>query len=72
MIKMIHIARLVLGLIILYLGGCSLVTLHMFFQEEDVYSLPKFVRIPGTIIIIIFVAIIVLFVSYTIGYSIVK
>lgn len=68
---MIHILRLIVGLAIIYFGGSGLVTFHAIMICE-VEKLPKFVRIPGGVTIVIFTVVLLLFVSYIIGYNIMK
>lgn len=68
---MIHILRLIVGLAIIYFGGCGLATFHAIMICE-VEKLPRFIRISGGVTIVIFTITLLLFVSYGIGYSIMK
>ena len=68
---MIHILRLIVGLAIIYFGGCGLVTFYAIMNCE-VEELPRFIRISGGVTIVIFTVVLLLFVSYIIGYIIMK
>lgn len=63
---MIHILRLIVGIVIIYLLVSSLLVLNHF-VEEDMDSLPKYIKIPGVLCWIIVLSIPIILLAYILG-----
>lgn len=63
---MIHILRLIVGIFIMYLLTSILLVLDCF-VEEDMDSLPIYIKIPGVLCLFILACMLILLTAYTIG-----
>ena len=66
---MIHILRIIIGLIILYLLACT-VTIFYYYINDDMYNienLPRYITIPGIICLAILVFATVMLAAYMVG-----
>ena len=63
---MIHILRILLGIVILYLL-ISFVLVLAYFTDDDIDSLPNYIKIPGVICWVIVLSIPVLIAIYVFG-----
>lgn len=66
---MIHILRIIIGLIILYLLACT-VTIFCYYMDDDlddIKYLPRYITIPGIICVAILVFATVMFTAYIVG-----
>lgn len=63
---MIHILRLIVGIVIMYLLASSLLVFYHF-VDDSMDNLPIYIKIPGVLCLFILVGIIILLTAYTIG-----
>lgn len=66
---MIHILRIIIGLIILYLLACMAIIVFYYLDDDmdDLRYLPRYITIPGIICIAILVFAIAMLAAYIIG-----
>lgn len=63
---MIHILRLIVGIVIMYLLASSLLVLN-YVAEENMDSLPIYIKIPGVLCWIIVLSIPIILLVYILG-----
>lgn len=63
---MIHILRLIVGIIIMYLLASALLVFYHF-GEDSMDNLPIYIRIPGGLCLFILVGMLILLTAYIIG-----
>lgn len=66
---MIHILRIIIGLIILYLSACMAIIFFYYLDDDmdDIRYLPRYITIPGIIFLAILLFAIVMLAAYIIG-----
>lgn len=63
---MIHILRLIVGIVIMYLLASSLLVFYHF-GEDSMDNLPIYIKIPGALCLLILVCMLILLTAYIIG-----
>lgn len=65
---MIHILRLIVGIVIMYLLASNFLVLNYFVEEEkDMDDLPIYIKIPGVLCLFTLACMLILLTAHTLG-----